>query len=113
MPGDPKPMNDIESILVAIEEKGGGYVWDAEVRAVMLMNVPMNDEDALALCKLAGVQQIIVEASGLSFPMLQSLARIRGLESLVLNHSSLTPEQVEALAAVGPEIVRVDEGADQ
>jgi len=102
-------MDDNETILAAVEDKGGGYVWDAEVFAVTLMDVQVNDVDAQPLCKLVGVQQIAIEASRLSFPTLQSLARIPGLESLVLNHSSLTPQQVEALVAIGPEIERVNE----
>jgi hypothetical protein len=102
-------MTDNMSILGAAEEKGGGYVWDAEVFAVMLFNVPVRDEDALPLCKLVGVQQIAIEASGLSFQTLVSLARIPGLQSLVLNHSSLTPQELNTLGAIGPEVVLVTE----
>ena len=102
-------MDNNDTILAAVEDKGGGYVWDDVVFAVTLMDVPVSDEDAQPLCKLVGVQQIAIEASRLSFPMLQCLARIPELQSLVLNHSSLTPPQVEALESIGPEIERVNE----
>ena len=104
-----EPMNDNVNILAAVEEKGGGYVWDAEVFAVTFFNVPVSDEDALALCKLVGVQQIAIEASGLSFQTLNHLARIPGLQSLVLNHASLTSQELNTLGAIGPEVVLVTE----
>ena len=102
-------MRDNEDILAVIETTGGGYVWDAEVFAVTLMDTPVGDDEALLLCKLAGVQQIALNASRLSFSTLQCLARIPGLNSLVLNHSSLDPQQFDTLVMIGPEIVQVNE----
>ena len=102
-------MGDNEDILAAVETKGGGYVWDAEVFAVTLMDVAVSDDEALMLCKLAGVQQIALDASRLSFSTLQRLARIPGLNSLVLNHSPLGDQQIDALVTIGPQILQVNE----
>jgi hypothetical protein len=41
-------------------------VWDAEVFAVTLMDVAVEDDAAIPLCGLRGVQQIAVDASRLS-----------------------------------------------
>jgi|GEM_PF-1903924 len=102
-------VNDNEAILCGVESLGGGYVWEAEVFAVTLLGVPVNDDGALSLCNLVGVQQIAVEPSALPFSTLQRLALIPGLESLVLNHALLTPQQEEALRSIGPEIELVTE----
>lgn len=104
-------MQNNESILAKVETLGGAYVWDADIFAVTLFEVPVADSDAAPLSELQGVQQIALNASNLTFPTIESIARIPGLESLVLCQDNLTPEQVSALKLVGPEIELVSNDA--
>ncbi len=102
-------INNNENILAAVEAAGGGYVWDAEVFAVTLMDVSPDEELVHALCSLTGVQQIAIEASRLQLESLVRLVTIPGLSSLVLNHSRLTDEDVALLTSIGPEVIQVNE----
>ena len=97
-------MKDNEAILTHVEALGGGLVWDADVFAVTLFDIPASDSDVAVLVGLRGVQQIALNASNLSFPMIESIARIPDLQSLVLCQQNLSAEQVDALRLLGPEI---------
>ena len=98
-----------QSILDGVDAVGGGYVWDAEVFAVTLMDVPLADDKVIPLCGLRGVQQIALDASQLSIVTIAALAGITGLQSLVLARRTLTEGQRNELGRLGPEIVEVDE----
>lgn len=102
-------MDNNERILADFEAVGGGYVWDADIFAVTLMDVAADDKAVLPLCGLTGVQQIELDASRLSIEALKRLASIPGLSSLVLNHARLTSEEARTLADIGPEVIFVDE----
>lgn len=94
-----------EGILARIESIGGGYVWDAEVFAVILMEIQPTDSDIADLSKLVGVQQIALNATHLSFPAILSVAQTAGLQSLVLSNSSLSQAQLLDIQALVPEVV--------
>jgi hypothetical protein len=96
-----------QAILDRVEALGGGYVWEPEVFAVILGKA-RTDEEVAVLQGLAGVQQIALNATSLSFPTLEAVARIPGLESLVLGGARLTDRQLAALQGIGPEIELVD-----
>ena len=93
-----------EGILAAVERLGGGYVWEAEIFAVTLIDVPVTDQQAAALAQLVGVQQIALNASRLSSLALHRVARIRGLKSLVLSDLRIAEAELSELKRVGPEI---------
>lgn len=94
-----------QGLLDHVEALGGGYVWDAEVFSVTLMDVPLEDDKAIALCGLRGVQQIALDASRLSVATLAALAGIQGLQSLVLAKRTFTDNQRTELGRFGPEII--------
>ena len=98
-----------ERILAKVEAAGGGYVWDAEVFAVTLMDVAPNDELAESLCALEGVQQIAINSSRLAFDTIKSLAQIPNLHSLVLNHAALTNDEIALIASLVSELILVNE----
>lgn len=98
-----------EAILAAVENAGGGYVWDAECFAVTLMDVSVSNELIQVLEGLVGVQQIAMDASTLELSAMLRIACIPGLRSLVLNHSCLNDEDAVRLALIGPEILYVQE----
>jgi hypothetical protein len=100
-----------QEILLQIQAFGGGYVWEAEIFAVTLMNFAVTDSQALTLLGLTGVEQIALNASNLSFPTIAAIARIPALESLVLAQSSLSNQQILELKAVVPELVLVGDEA--
>ena len=102
-------MSRNEAILTAVETLGGGYVWEDEIFAVMLIDVPVKDEDAQRLCDLVGVKQIALNATQVALGTLMSIAQIPGLESLVLSNVTLTPQQIDAIASKGPEVEIVSE----
>ncbi|MDF1739172.1 MAG: hypothetical protein P1U86_08430 [Verrucomicrobiales bacterium] len=93
-----------ERILNWIEEIGGGYVWDADVAAINLLEVDLCDDDATRLRELDGIQQVAINAHGLSSSVIRSLAEIPGLSSLVLSNAVLEPEFLLELEAIGPRI---------
>ena len=97
-------MSSNEEILEKVEEYGGGYVWEPEIFAVMLMETPISDNQAVCLANLIGVHQIAINCKNLSFTTLLNLASIPGLNSLVISESNLNQEQLRNLQAVGPEI---------
>jgi hypothetical protein len=94
-------MTDNQAILDWIDSIGGGSVWEPEVFAVTLIDVDVDDEQALQLCGLSGVEQIAINAKGLSAATLQALARIDGLKSLVLKNPSITDANLIAPNAIG------------
>jgi hypothetical protein len=98
-----------ELLLAQVEGLGGGYCWDAEIFAVTLMDVSVSDQDAKILCGLVGVQQVALNASQLSFSALDEIARIPGLQSLVLNVPAISEQEIEALGRFVPEVLVVDE----
>jgi len=102
-------MNDNDAILAVVDSLGGDSVWEDDVFAVNLMEPELSDDQALVLCGLVGVQQIAINASRLAFPTLRRLAEIPLLESLVLGHAALTPQQFDELSSVGPEVEQVNE----
>jgi hypothetical protein len=98
-----------EGILARVEELGGGYVWDAEVFAVTLMDVAIPDVEARELVGLAGVSQIAMNASHVSTDTLAKIAAIPGLRSLVLCNPTGDPCQMESLRSIGPAVEVVSE----
>jgi len=102
-------LEENERILAAVEAAGGGYVWDAEIFAVTLMDVVADDGLAKSLCVLAGVQQIAINSSRLSFDTVKNVAQIPNLRSLVLNHAALTNDEAAYLASLVPELILVNE----
>jgi hypothetical protein len=100
-----------EKILSRVESAGGGYVWDAEIFAVTLIDVEPTDSDVSDLSKLSGVQQIALNASNLTFPIVLSVARTPGLESLVISRSSFTDQQHVELEGCVPEFILVPDEA--
>ncbi|MDT4857077.1 hypothetical protein FQZ97_914890 [compost metagenome] len=98
-----------QSILDGVEAVGGGYVWDAEVFAVTLMDVSLADDKVIPLCGLRGIQQIALDASRLSIATIAALAGITGLQSLVLARRTFTEGQRNELSRLGPQIVEVDD----
>ncbi len=107
----PNAAQQNERILAQVEAYGGGYVWEPEIFAVTLMDVPVADEEAATLSGLTGVQQIALNASHVSFPTLQKIARISGLRSLVLSGITLRQEQQLLLESCGPRVEVVENGA--
>ena len=51
-------MDNNDAILDWVEKVGGGYVWEAEIFAINLLDVALTDKEARNLCKLSGIQQI-------------------------------------------------------
>jgi len=100
-----------ERILAQVEGYGGGYVWEAEIFAVTLMDVAVADAEAATLSGLTGVEQIALNASHVSFPTLQKIAGIPGLRSLVLSGITLAQEQQLLLESCGPKVEVVENGA--
>jgi|SRR3954471_3137565 hypothetical protein len=100
----PKAAQRNERILSKVEDYGGGYVWEREIFAVILMDVAITDAEAVILTGLTGVQQIVLNASRLSVPTLQKIASIAGLGSLVLSGITLTPAQQLLLQRCGPKV---------
>jgi len=93
-----------ERILAQVEDYGGGYVWEPEVFAITLMAVALVDAEAAILDGLTGVRQIALNASRLSFPLVEKVASIPGLRSLVLSRITLTREQLLVLERCGPKV---------
>jgi hypothetical protein len=102
-------LEENERILAAVEAAGGGYVWDAEIFVVTLMDVVPDDGLAKSLCTLVGVQQIAINSSRLSFETVKSLTQVPNLNSLVLNHSELTNDEAAQLGSLAPELILVNE----
>jgi hypothetical protein len=105
----PEESQSNQSILDGVEAVGGGYVWDAEIFVVTLMDVSAEDDEVIPLCGLRGVQQIALDASRLSMTTIAALAGIAGLQTLVLARRALTEGQRSELGQFGPEIVEVDD----
>jgi hypothetical protein len=93
-----------EGILARVEKLGGGYVWDAEVFAVTLMDVATPDAEARELAGLVGVSQIAMDASHISIDTLAKIAAIPGLQSLVLCNPGCDSWQLESLRSIGPDV---------
>ena len=102
---------DNERILAQVEGWGGGYVWEPELFAVTLIDVPISDVEAVSLSRLTGVQQIALNASQLSLPTLQMITAIPGLRSLVLSKILLSQEQLLLLESCGPRVEVVNNEA--
>lgn len=98
-----------ERILAKVESLGGDYVWDKVFFTVMLMDVAVSDTDAAILLELVGVRQVALNASGLSYSVLQKIASIRGLESLVLKASNISNMEFALLRQFVPEVLTVTE----
>lgn len=107
-PITPDAAKENERVLATIERLGGEYVWDPEVFVVALMNVAVGDDEATTLCRLVGVEQIVLDASCLSYAVLERIAKIRGLCSLVLSAPVVSLAEVNALRKLVPEILVVD-----
>jgi len=102
-------LEENERILAEVEAAGGGYVWDAEIFAVTLMDVVPNDALAASLCTLVGIQQIAINSSRLAFDTVRNLAQIPNLKSLVLNHAALTDDEAALISSLVPELILVNE----
>lgn len=93
-----------ESIVARVEALGGGYLWDAEIFAITLMGVAVDDADARILVGLVGVQHIALDGSQVSLETLKEIASIAGLQSLVLCKPVLSHAELASLQAVGPTV---------
>jgi hypothetical protein len=93
-----------EEILAHVEQLGGGSVWEAECFTVGLHDVAVTDEQIAPLASLVGVEQIALNASQLSVAAIERIARVEGLQSLVLIGSKLSKADVRRLSGYGPEI---------
>jgi hypothetical protein len=93
-----------EAILARVEGLGGGYVWDAQVFAVICMDHAIADADAMALAGLTGVQQIALDASRVSVDALKKIAAIQGLQSLLVSKPAFSADELQMLRAVGPDV---------
>lgn len=98
-----------EWVLAHVERLGGGYVWDAEIFTVSLIDVAASDEEARKLCALTGVQQLALNGAQLSLATLKAVASIPGLNSLVLVSPSLEPAELATLMAIGPRITVIEQ----
>lgn len=98
-----------EHILARVEELGGGYVWDAELFAVTLIDVAIVDVEARNLVELVGVAQIAIDCSKMSIDTLREIAAIPRLQSLVLYNSPYGPGLIKMLQALGPDVEVVSE----
>ena len=98
-----------EVVLAHVEKLGGGYVWDAEVFAVSLLDVTVSEEEAQKLCALTGVQQIMLNCSQLSLATLKAVASIPGLRSLAIGVPTIASAELAVLAAIGPEVRVVEQ----
>jgi hypothetical protein len=96
--------NDNDAILDELEALGGGYVWEPEIFAVTLVDVDVTDTVVKLVSRLVGVEQVVVNAAGLSPATLKAVASIPGLHSLLLTNCSLSPAELDALRALGPEV---------
>lgn len=92
------------AILAQVELLGGDYVWEPEVFAVGLVDVPVDDDQALRLCELVGVQQIAIDASRLATSTLEQLALTPGLSSLVVLNRTLSQPERLALEACDADV---------
>ena len=99
---DPAAALENEQILTRVEALGGGYVWDAEVFVVTLMDVAVAINDALSLTRLVGVQQVALDCSQLDGPTLRKIALVPGLQSLVLCNHGLSAAEIQLLQSLGP-----------
>ncbi|MEM6989527.1 MAG: hypothetical protein AAF721_03490 [Myxococcota bacterium] len=102
-------MDDNDVLLDWVEEIGGGYVWEDDVKAVTLMETAIDAAQARKLGRLRGVGQLALDAERLSVDALRGLAAIEGLASLVLRNAALSSDEVAGLAALGPEVEVVAE----
>lgn len=101
-------MDQNQAILDWVERLGGGYVWEPGLFAVTMLDVALDDETAAKLCRLSGVRQIVINADGLSFDTLRSLAGIPGLRSLVLAGFGFSDAHCQELSAMGPDVELID-----
>lgn len=104
----PDAAKENERVLASVERLGGGYVWDAEVFVVTLMDVAVGDDEAAILCSLVGVEQIALDASCLSYAVLERTAKIPGLRSLILSAPAVSVAEVKALRKFVPEVLVAD-----
>ena len=93
-----------EAILAEVEQFGGGFVWESEIFAITLMDVSVSDQQALVLLGLSGVQQIAINVAQVSALVLNSIAQIPGLKSLVITGRSIESSELSALQSLGPKI---------
>ena len=99
-----------QKILDRVEELGGGYVWDAEVFAIILLDCELDDKDASVLLGLQGIQQIAINAGRLSAETIRKLAGISGIESLVLGNYVLSGSFIEEIRVEkGIELIVLEE----
>lgn len=105
---NPEAAQANERILAQVESWGGSYAWDAEIFAVTLLDVAVTDAQAAILRGLTEVEQIALNASRLTFPTIQAIAGIPGLESLVISNIELTSEQRDLLRSAGPEVEMIE-----
>jgi hypothetical protein len=100
-----------EVIPAHIEALGGGYVWEPEMFVVTLIDIPASDAQVSVVSHLRGVEQVALNCSKLSFAIIESIARIPSLRSLVLRQSALIPGQLLALHDLVPEVLLVADDA--
>jgi hypothetical protein len=105
----PASIEKNEAILARVEALGGGYVWDAELFSVMLMNSPLSDAEARILAGLVGVQHLALDGSRASVDTLRAIASIPGLQSLVLGSPLLSQAELQSLRTIGPAVEVVHE----
>ena len=75
---------DLQKTLDWIEQKGGVYVWEAEVKAIDFSDCALSDSEIELLLALEGLQQLAINIDGISTDSIIRIAKIEGVESLVL-----------------------------
>lgn len=97
LPSDLLSQNSL--LLEEIERRGGGYVWEAEVFAVLFMDRPIRLDEVSLLTGLARVREIYVDASEIGYSELKALASIAGIEHLGIARWEPIDTEYEELSA--------------
>jgi len=96
-----------QAILRKIESVGGGYVWEPEIFAVTMLDIPIDECLAKLVCKLRGVRQIAINCRNISFSALLEISDIPGLQVLVVSELHIMEQEYGTLLASCPEVVVV------
>ena len=117
--GPTKPVSDLMQIsdqaiarnaklLEHIELIGGSYSWvDSTIFGVNLSTAEPTDADIVDVPALTGVEIVTLNAMFLSFPAVYAIARIPGLQSLVVSMYSFTDEQIQTLKESVPDLMLI------
>lgn len=93
-----------EEVLAWVETLGGDYVWEDDLFAITLLDVPIEPSQVDRLLAVEGLDQLTLDASRLRSTDLRRLAGMAGLGSLVVAGRALTANEVADLRDQGPEV---------